>query len=158
MSSAVYLSPDGVDRNSPVKRAQLGKILEGFGITLANNIGAAVAIKNPDQLPGVAIWSRIIIRCIIVITNHIADLLAEIIQLVVISIKRGVFDNFPRICNCRAHSQGITVRNRILSTSSIICRDKEGHSVACKLDIAITASIIAYWERIIVASRLVEPV
>ena len=105
--AAGHLTGDGIAVNAAGLIAQ---VLEGLGIALADHIGFAVAVKDPDQLPGVRISGEAVgAGCSVVIGYQIADLIPEACQLVVDSGRLVFFHNCLCVGCCsngrRCHSR-----------------------------------------------------
>ena len=58
-----------------IQAAQIAQVLEGLGIALADNGGIRVAVKDGDQLPGVAVGGAVIVRCRMVVGGSLADII-----------------------------------------------------------------------------------
>ena len=63
---------------------QVAQVLERLGVALAHHIGAGVAVKHPQQLPGIAV------DCVLVDAEVVGDLVADILpvclQLVIVGL------------------------------------------------------------------------
>ena len=68
-----------------VKRRTVAKILEAFGIALANDLRAAVTVENMNQLPRVAVNKVGIVHNVVIIIGQAADLIAIGNQFIIIA-------------------------------------------------------------------------
>ena len=86
-------SGDGV-AGGAANVGEIAQILESLGITLTDHIGAIIVIKDPDQLPGVAVGHAAGRRGIVVrdlVANHLAIVVQHIVGG---EARRIVYDGF----------------------------------------------------------------
>ena len=115
--AAVHHAAYAVAVDLLIKIAQVAQVLEGLGIAFADDVGGRIAVKHPDQLPGVAVGGvGGIIRSGVVVGNEIADLLHVGAELFFIALVCMLVHDGLRLADGSSRSAGLGSIGRVTRT------------------------------------------
>ena len=114
---------DGIGGDIAGKAGQIAEILEALRIALADHFGLRILVKDPDQLPGVAVIDIVIQRVIIVI-DQVADRVFVALELFVVRAAAVFADDRRRLADGVAHRRAL-FRIDLVGARRILRSDRE---------------------------------
>ena len=126
VTAAVQSAGDDVAQDILLEGGHIAQILEGLGIALTDHVGGGIAVKDVNQLPGVAVFREIARGSGIVVIGHGgADPIPVGNELIIVGFGRVLVHDRFGIGRSRAGSAGYGGIDGVLFAAPVIPRHAE---------------------------------